>query len=140
MKTLEEVIKNKSRLIGGKERNYGFCERLLQNHIGKPIYLVDNLNNKNIIELIQEITPLIFHLISRLKNKEENLLRELIIELEFPPNESCLKFSRKFKINDENPFHSIKNFIKDFEDEGYFLTFSQHFNLIILLKSQIRGP
>ena len=44
MKILE-VIKNKSRLIGGKERNYGFWERLLQNHIGKPIYLVDNLND-----------------------------------------------------------------------------------------------
>ena len=75
MKTLEEVIKNINRLIGGKERNFGFWERLLQNPIGKPVYLVDNLNDKNIIELIQEITPLIYYLISRLKNKEENLLR-----------------------------------------------------------------
>ena len=140
MKTIEEVIKNKSRLIGGKERNYGFWERLLQKHIGKPIYLVDNLNDKNIIELIQEITPLIYHLISRLKNKEENLLRELIIELEFPPSEARLKFNGKFKINDENPLNSIKKFIKDFEDEGYFLTFSRHFNLISLLKSQNSEP
>ena len=52
MKTIEEVIKNKSRLIGAKERNNGFWKRLWQNHKGKPIYLVDNLNDKNIIELI----------------------------------------------------------------------------------------
>ena len=79
-------------------------------------------------------------MISRLKNKEENLLRELIIELEFPPSESCLNFNGKFKINNENPLNSIKNFIKDFEDEGYFLTFSRHFNLIFLLKSQNSEP
>ena len=72
---------------------------------------------------------MIYYLISRLKNKEENLLRELIIELEFPPCESHLKFSGRFKINDENPLNSIKNCIKDFEDEGYFITFTQHFNL-----------
>ena len=111
-------------------------ERLVQNHIGKPVYLVDNLNDKNIIELNQEITPLIYHLISRLKNKEESLLRELIIELEFPPCESRLKFSGRFKINDENPLNSIKDFIKDFEDDGYFLTFTRHFNFLFLLKSQ----
>ena len=140
MKTLEEVIKNKSRLIGGKERNYSWLERIVQNSIGKPVYLVDNLNDKNIIELIQEITPLIYYLIISLKNKEENLLRELIIELEFPPYESRLKFSGRFKINDENPLNSIKNFIKDFEDEGYFLTFTRHFNLLFLLKSQNSEP
>ena len=140
MKTIKKVIKNKSRLIGGKERNYSWLERIVQNSIGKPVYLVDNLNDKNIIELIQEITPLIYYLISRLKNKEENLLRELIIELEFPPCESHLKFNRRFKINDENPLNSIKNFIKDFEDESYFLTFTWCFNLLFLLKSQNSEP
>ena len=140
MKTLEEVIKNKSRLIGGRERNYSWLERIVQNSIGKPVYLVDNLNDKNIIELIQEITPLIYYLISSLKNKEENLLRELIIELEFPPCESRLKVSGRFKINDENPLNSIKNFIKDFEDEGYFLTSTRHFNLLLLLKFQNSEP
>ena len=104
--------------------------------IGKPVYLVDNLNDKNIIKLIQEITPLIYYLISRLKNKEDNLLRELIIELEFPPCESNLEFSGRFKINDGNLLNSIKNCIKDFEDEGYFISFTQHFNLLFLLKSQ----
>ena len=140
MKTFEEVIKNKNRLIGGKERNYSWLERIVQNSIGKPVYLIGDLNDKNIIELIQEITPLIYYLISSLKNKEENLLRELIIELEFPPCESRLKFSGRFKINDENPLNSIKNFIKDFEDEGYFLTFTRHFNLLFLLKSQNSEP
>ena len=84
MKTLGEVIKNKSRLIGGKERNYGFWERLLQNHIGKPIYLVDSLNNKNIIELFQEITPLIYHLISRLKNKERKFIKRINYRTRIP--------------------------------------------------------
>ena len=140
MKTIEEVIKNKSRLIGGKERNYRLLELIAQSSLGKPVYLVDNLNDKNIIELIQEITPFIYYLISRLKNKEENLLRELIIELEFPPCEPHLKFSGRLKINDENPLNSIKNFIKDFEDEGYFLTFTRRFNLLFLLKSQNSEP
>ena len=97
MKTLEEVIKNKSRLIGGKERNYSWLERIVQNSIGKLVYLVNNLNNENIIELIQEITPLIYYLISSLKNKEENLLRELIIEIEFPPCESRLDLVEDLK-------------------------------------------
>ena len=140
MKTIEEVIKNKSRLIGGKKRNYSLFERVIQSSSGKPIYLVDNLNDKNIIKLIQEITPLIYYLISRLKNKEENLLRELIIELEFPPCESPLTFNGRFKINDENPLNSIKNFIKDFEDDGYFLTFTRRFNLLFLLKSRNSEP
>ena len=144
MKTIEEVIKNKSRLIKGKERNYSFMERILQNPItGKPIYLVDNLNDKTIIELIKEITPLIYYLISSLKNEEEedeNLLRELIIELEFPPCESKVEVSGRFKIDYENPLNSIKKCIKDIEDEGYFLTFTHHFNLLFLLKSQILGP
>ena len=77
MKTLEEVIKNKKRLIGGKERNYGFWERLLQNPIGKPVYLVDNLNDKNIIELIQEITPLIYYFISSLKNEKRKFVKRI---------------------------------------------------------------
>ena len=71
MKTIEKVIKNKSRLIGGKERNYSWLKRIVQNRIDKPVYLVDNLNYKNTIELIQEITPLIYHLISRLKKKKK---------------------------------------------------------------------
>ena len=94
-----------------KKEIMAFGNDYFKKHIGKPIYLVDNLNDKNIIELIQEITPLIYHLISRLKNKEETLLRELIIKLEFPPSEARLKSNGKFKINDENPLNSIKKFI-----------------------------
>ena len=92
------------------------------------------------MELIQEITPLIYYLISRLKTKEENLSRELIIKLEFPPCESDLTFGGRFKINDENPLNSIKNFIKDFEDEGHFTTFTRHFNFFYLLKNQNSEP
>ena len=75
MKTIEEVIKNKSSLIGGKERNYSFLERIEQNSIGKPVYLVDNLNDKNIIELVQEITPLIYYLITIKKQRRKFIKR-----------------------------------------------------------------
>ena len=102
--------------------------------------MVDNLNDKNIIELIQEITPLIYHLISRLKNKEENLLRELIIKLEFPPNEESLTFNRKFKINDENPLIPLKKLLKILKMKVIFLPFSRNFNLLFLLKSQNSEP
>ena len=40
-----------------------------------------------------------------------------------------------FKINDENPLNPIKEFIKDFKTEGYFITFTKHFNLQIMLKN-----
>ena len=92
------------------------------------------MNNKNIIELVQQITPLIYHLISRFKNEEENLIKKLVINLEFPPNKELLNFSRVFKINDENPLNSIKEFIKDSKTEGYFITFTKHFNLQIMLE------
>ena len=40
-----------------------------------------------------------------------------------------------FKINDESPLNSIKEFIRDFKTEGYFITFTKHFNLQIMLEN-----
>ena len=37
-------------------------------------------------------------------------------------------FKREFKINDENPLNSIKEFVKD------FITYTKHFNLQIFLE------
>ena len=143
MKSLQKVIKNKSRLIDVKKpESNSISEVFTQHHTSeKLIYLVEDLNNKNIIELVQQITPLIYHLISRLKNEEENLFKKLAINLEFPPNKGLLNFSNVFKINDENPLNSIKEFIKDFKTEGYFITFTKHFNLQLYLKTrkQITG-
>ena len=140
MKSIQKVIKNKNRLIDVKDpekpESNSISEIFVQHHSGKLIYLVKDLNNKNIIELVQQITPLIYYLISRFKNEEENLLKELVIKLEFPPNKEPLKFSRGFKINDENPLNSIKEFIKDFKTEGYFITFAKRFNLQIKLKTK----
>ena len=41
-----------------------------------------------------------------------------------------------FKINDENPLTTIKKFIKNMKNEGYFFTFIKHFNLQIRLKTE----
>ena len=103
MKSLQKVIKNKSRLIDVKNpESNSISEVFTQHHTGeKLIYLVKNLNNKNIIELVQQITPLIYFLISRFKNEEENLFKKLVINLEFPPNKELLNFSHVFKIIDE---------------------------------------
>ena len=78
MKSLQKVIKNKNRLIDVKKKtgSNSISEVFTQYHSGKKlIYLVKNLNNKNIIELIKQITPLIYHLISRpRKENEEEIL------------------------------------------------------------------
>ena len=133
MKSLEKVIKLKSRLIDvRKPETNSISEIFVQYHEGeKLIYLAKDLNNKNIIELVQQITPLIYYLISKYRNEEE---KSLGIKLKFPPNEPSLHFKRTFKINDENPLNSIKKFVKDFKTEGYFLTFTKHFNLQIFLE------
>ena len=135
MKSLEKVIKLKNRLIDvRKPESNSISEVFTQHHTGeKLIYLVKDLNNKNIIELVQQITPLIYYLISKYRNEEE---KSLVIKLEFPPDKRYLGFPREFKINDENPLKkSIKEFIKDFKTEGYFITFTKHFNLEIILKT-----
>ena len=134
MKSLEKVIKLKSRLIDvTKPESNSISVVFTQHHTSKKlIYLVNDLNNKNIIELVQQIAPLIYHLISRYRNEEG---KSLVINLEFPPSKALLNFPREFKINDENPLNSIKEFIKDFKPEGYFITFTKHFNLQINLKN-----
>ena len=79
MKSLEKVIKLKNRLVDVKKpESNSISEVFTQLHTGKKlIYLVKNLNNKNIIELVQQITPFIYHLISRFKNEEENLFKKI---------------------------------------------------------------
>ena len=62
------------------------------------------------------------------------------INLEFPPGKAPLNFPKEFKINDENPSKSIKELIGDFKSEGYFITFTKHFNLLILLKTEKPEP
>ena len=83
------------------------------------------------------ITMLFYYLISRLKNEEENLLKEIVINLEFPPSKKAFSFLEGFKFSDEIPLNSFKKFIKEFKTEGYFITFTKHFNLLILLKTEI---
>ena len=133
MKSLEKVIKLKSRLIDvRKPETNSISEIFVQHHESeKLIYLAKDLNNKTIIELVQQITPLIYHLISKNRHEEE---KSLGIELKFLPNKPSLSFKRTFKINDESPLNFITEFVKDFKTEGYFLTFTKHFNLQFFLK------
>ena len=86
MKSLERVIKLKSRLIDVRKPETNSISGIFtQYHDGeKVIYLVKDLNNKNIIELVQQITPLIYYLNSKYRNEEG---KSLSIKLEFPPNE-----------------------------------------------------
>ena len=79
MKTIEEVIRNKSRLIAGRERYNGFTCELLTPHRVKPTYIIDNYYCENTSELVKEISPLVYYIISILKTEEENLDKELII-------------------------------------------------------------
>ena len=74
---------------------------------------------------------MIYYLISQYRNEEE---KSLGIELKFLPNKPSLSFKRTFKINDQNPLNSIKEFVKDFKTESYFLTFTKHFNLQFFLE------
>ena len=136
MKTTEEVIKNKNRLIAGRERYYSFSERLLQTQVGKPIYIVDNYYCKNTIELVKEITPLVYYIISILKTEEENLDKELILLIEFPNSNGVVRVDGRFMIDDENVLACLANSIKDLEDDGYHVTFTQNFELHFLLKDQ----
>ena len=129
MKSLEKVIKLKGRLIDvRKPETNSIQEIFVQHHEGKLIYLVKDLNNKNIIELVQQITPLIYYLHSKYRNEEG---KSLSIKLNFPPDKAQVNFKRRFKINEYHPLNSIKQFIKDFKTEGYFITFTKHFSLQI---------
>ena len=64
MKSLEKVKENKIRLVDVKnpesnEPGSNSISEVFTQHLKngtKPIYLVKNLNNKNIIELLQQIT------------------------------------------------------------------------------------
>ena len=107
MKSLEKVIKLKSRLIDvRKPETNSISEIFVQHHESeKLIYLAKDLNNKTIIELVQQITPLIYHLISKYRHEEE---KSLGIELKFLPNKPSLSFKRTFKINDESPLNLSK--------------------------------
>ena len=117
MKSLQKVIKNKNRLINLKSpESNSISELLIYHHTGKKlVYLVKDLNNENIIELVQQITPLIYYLIIKLKTEEENLLTKLVITLHFPPCANSLILKRSFKIDDENPLNSIQDFINNFK-------------------------
>ena len=104
----------------------------------KLIYEAGNLNNKNIIELMKEITPLFYYIISEYQreNEEEHLMKKFFITIYFSQNGKLIEVKDCFKLNDENPLTSIKNFIRNLKNRGYFYTFIKHFNFQIRLKTE----
>ena len=135
MKSLEEVIQNKFLVRKGADRYYSFSERLEQEEVtGRPIYVIDNINIDNIIEFIKLITPLLSYIISILKQEQEYMDKQLIIKLESPISEGVIKLQGAFKVNDDNVLKTIRTYIEDFEDEGYYMKFTKRFNAYILIK------
>ena len=116
MKTIEEIIRNKSRLIAGRERYNGFTCELLTPHGIKPTYIIDNYYCENTIELVKEIAPLVYYIISILKTEEENLDKELIILIGPHSFNSVVRIGGRFMIDDENVLACLANSIKDLED------------------------
>ena len=135
MKSLEEVILNKFLVLKRVDRYYSFSERLEQDEVtGRPIYVIDNINIDNMIEFIKLITPLLCYIISILKQEQENMNKKIIIKLEFPISEGVIKLHGTFKVNDDNVLKTIRTYIEDFEDEGYYMKFTKRFNAYILIK------
>ena len=115
MKSLEEVIHIKFLVRKGANRYYSFSERLEQEVVsGRPIYVIDNINIDNIVDLIKLITPLLNYIISVLKHEQEYIDKELVIKLEFPVSEGCIEIQGAFKVNDDKCFKNYSNIYRRF--------------------------
>ena len=88
----------------------------------------------NIVEFIKLITPLLSYIISILKQEQEYMDKQLILKLEFPISEGGIKIEGAFKVNDDNVLKTIRTYIEDFENEGYYMKFTKRFNAYILIK------
>ena len=51
--------------------------------------------------------------------------KQLILKLEFPISEGGIKIGGAFKANDDNVLKTIRTYIEDFEDEGYYMKFTK---------------
>ena len=88
----------------------------------------------NIVEFIKLITPLLSYIISILKQEQEYMDKQLILKLQFPISEGGIKIEGAFKVNDDNVLKTIRTYIEDFENEGYYMKFTKRFNAYILIK------
>ena len=89
--------------------------------------------------MFKEIAPLVYYIISILKIEEENLDKELIILIGPPSFNGVIRVGGRFMIDDENVLACLANSIKDLEDEGYHVTFTQNFELHFVLRDQLLG-
>ena len=87
MKTLEEVMKQKCKFIGNSKKPYELYNLEPYSYTVTDILLFitnDNLESKNIITLLEEMTPLLTYIFSCIAYKSSFDLRELHLNLKFP--------------------------------------------------------
>ena len=124
MKSLEEVIHNKFLVHKGVDRSYTSTELVEQSLRGIPIHIIDNMKVDNIVELMELITPLLYYLISILKQERENRETHLIIKLEFLISEESLELDDDiFKVKNDNVLKTIRDKIQEKLDIGYYTKF-----------------
>ena len=132
MRFLEEVIQNKFLVRKGVNRSYILDHNHLTDDI--PIYTIDNMEIDNMVDLLKLITPLLYHLISILKQERENRERHLLIKLEFIISEESLELDDIFKVKNDNVIKTIRDSIQERLDIGYYMKFIQIFNVHFLVK------
>ena len=103
------------------------------------IYETTNLSIRNNIELLERITSLLYYyLISTYQRKIERCVLTTYVDVYFPCSEENIRFKKFFKngYGYDNPLTSIKEYIKDLNEMGYILSFTNPFDLFIQLKTE----
>ena len=91
---------------------------------------------------MKEITSLLYYLIRRCQRENEVcLLKKVFITIHFPHNLEIIELKDHFKVNDEKPLTSIKKFIRETKNVGYFFLHLLNISLFKLdLKPKNRKP
>ena len=132
MKSLDEVIRNKLLISKNYERVFDFINPLDLELNELTIFIIYNVECKNIIEFIKLVTPFLCYISSLLKYEHGELYLndKIYIKLEFHESQGEYILDL-FKINDENGIERIKECIEYFN--GFYVTFTKKFNAYIVL-------
>ena len=96
-------------------------------------FIIYNMECENIIEFIKLVTPFICYISSLLKYEDSDLYidEKILVKLEFQESQGEYILDM-LKINDENGIESIRECIDYSKDNGFYLTFTKNFTLILL--------
>ena len=119
MKSLEKVIQNKFLVCKGVDRDYRY-----RREYDIPIYTIDNMNIDNMVDFLKLITPLIYYLISTLKQERENRETHLVIKIDFTISTEILEIYDIFKVKNDNVLKTIRDSIQQRLDRGYYMKFT----------------